>query len=67
MEATKVPIEPCSLLVAIAMPGGMPVSSSAGTVIKPPPPASVSTQPAVAAIIKSNNNSSVLGIIGVLT
>ena len=45
MQATRVPQEEESLLVAIALCAGSPASRYAGKVMSPPPPAMESTKP----------------------
>ena len=42
----RVPLLPCSLLVAIATEGDIPTNNIIGIVIIPPPPAIVSIHPA---------------------
>ena len=57
------PIEAATLLVAIAVTGGMPVKSSAGKDIKPPPPTTVSIKAAMKPVAIKNKKQIKINIV----
>ncbi|CKI42343.1 Uncharacterised protein [Streptococcus pneumoniae] len=58
--AMRVPLLPCSLLVAIATEGDIPTNNIIGIVIIPPPPAIVSIHPANTATKNSSISNSIV-------